>query len=292
MNYIVFDLEWNQPANETQQVTEPVYLTGEIIEIGAVKLNEKFETVDELRLYIKPIYYQKMHRKIASLTGINDRCLEEQGLPFPEACRQFEDWCGEDCGFMTWSDSDQPVLIENMLLHGLDVSHMPPCYDVQRIFDRELMRGERQYSLDAALEVLGEKGDKAHDALHDARNTVLVISHLELDTYLSEYESQAFSEPPILKTYASQQEALHDERLRDFPCPWCGETVHFDPWIPASDHRHGAMGTCGEGDELLMYLSCLPHPRGGVRVSRLVYDMSDDLYDRYQDRVEAQEAGV
>ena len=38
MNYIIFDLEWNQPADERSTVQDPVYLNGEIIEIGALKV--------------------------------------------------------------------------------------------------------------------------------------------------------------------------------------------------------------------------------------------------------------
>lgn len=210
MDYIVFDLEWNQPANDTVLVTEPVYLSGEIIEIGAVKMNAEFKIVDELRLYIKPQYYEKMHHRIASLTGINDKTLAREGLPFPEAYEKFAAWCGEDYGFMTWSDSDLPVLIDNMLLHGIDASAMPPCFDAQRMFGRELMRETRQYSLDAALEVLGENGDKAHDALHDARNTVKVCDHLELETYIEEYGAQVFAEIPEPRVYDSVQQILED----------------------------------------------------------------------------------
>lgn len=58
MNYIIFDLEWNQPMDERSTVLKPVYLSGEIVEIGAVKLNDQFCPVDELRLYITPKYYK------------------------------------------------------------------------------------------------------------------------------------------------------------------------------------------------------------------------------------------
>ena len=33
MNYVIFDLEWNQPMSLSETVKEPLYLTGEIIEI-------------------------------------------------------------------------------------------------------------------------------------------------------------------------------------------------------------------------------------------------------------------
>lgn len=44
MNYIVFDLEWNQ--NPDGRKHPDSRLPFEIIEIGAVKLNEKREIVD------------------------------------------------------------------------------------------------------------------------------------------------------------------------------------------------------------------------------------------------------
>ena len=45
MYCIVLDLEWNQPFSTRSMVTTPVRLPGEIIQIGAVKLNERLEIV-------------------------------------------------------------------------------------------------------------------------------------------------------------------------------------------------------------------------------------------------------
>lgn len=58
MKYVIFDLEWNQPADYAATIQEPVYLTGEIVEIGAVKLDENFSPIDELRIFVKPQYYK------------------------------------------------------------------------------------------------------------------------------------------------------------------------------------------------------------------------------------------
>ena len=55
-------------------------------------------------------------------------------------------------------------------------------------------------------------------------------------------------------------------------------------------HRYAAMGTCGEGDELLLQIAQLPMPQGGYRIQRMVYEMSDDLYEQYEDRLELQTA--
>ena len=44
MKYIVVDLEWNQALSSKSPVFNrlPLHLRGEIIEIGAVKLNDDF----------------------------------------------------------------------------------------------------------------------------------------------------------------------------------------------------------------------------------------------------------
>ena len=288
MNYIIFDLEWNQPPVDSAVVKEPVYLEGEIVQIGAVKLDEAFRVVDELRLYIAPKFYPKMHRKIASLTGIHDRDLQRGGLPFPEAFAKFTAWCGEEFAYMTWSLSDLPMLIDNMLLHGMDISDLPVCYDIQRIFGREIMRGDRRYALDHALEILNEQGDRAHDALHDARNTAKVCDHLDLDIYLEEYASKVFAEPGSGQVYGSAAEALGDGRLSRFTCPWCGEAVESEGWIPWGPREFAARAVCPQGDEFLVRLECGRQAAGEYRIRRLFFEMSDDLWALYQDRKEAQ----
>lgn len=287
MKYVIFDLEWNQPADYAATIQEPVYLTGEIVEIGAVKLDENFSPIDELRIFIKPQYYTRMHNKVAALTGIRNQVLEEQGVSFPEAYQRFIAWCGSEYAFMTWSMNDMPMLIDNMLLHGLDISNLPECYDIQRIFSREIMRGETRYSLDTALSLLKEKGDTAHDALHDARNTAKICDHLDLDQYIEEYASRVFAEKPSGKKYETRRELLQDSSLQEFVCPWCGKPVKCDPWISFNGSTHLAYGLCPEGDELLVQLSVVCHNHQAYSGKRILFEMSDDLWDIYMDKKEA-----
>ena len=289
MNYIIFDLEWNQCGSESEILTEPVCLPGEIIEIGAVKLDDSFRKIDELRLYIKPQYYKKLHRRIVTLTGIRDKTLEEQGLPFPEAYEKFMDFCGEEYSFMTWSTSDLPVLIDNMLLHGLDISRLPDTYDLQRIFCREIMRFSRRLSLDDALKVLGETGDTAHDALNDSRNTALVCNHLELEEYGGEYVSRAFAEQPLEMVFESKKAALESPELRQCPCPWCGQSLQAENWLSIDHEEFISMARCDEGDEVLLNLELISTGASRFHPRRVFYEMSDDLYERYAERKENQE---
>ena len=290
MNYIIFDLEWNQCGSESETITEPVCLPGEIIEIGAVKLDNSFQKIDELRLYIQPKYYRKLHRRIVTLTGIRDKTLAEQGLSFPEAYEKFLDFCGEEYSFMTWSTSDLPILIDNMLLHGIDVSQLPDTYDLQRIFCNEIMRFSRRMSLDDALKVLGEKGDTAHDALNDSRNTALVCNHLDLEEYAGEYVSRAFGEPPLRLVYDSPRAALEDLRLRQLNCPWCGQPVQAEPWLSVDHEEFISMARCDQEDEILIRMELLPTGSHRCCPRRVFYEMSDDLWEEYANRQEAEKS--
>ena len=62
MNYIVFDLEWNQSPGGKRWSNSR--LPFEIIEIGAIKLNEEKEIVDSFQRLIKPQVYNWIHDSI------------------------------------------------------------------------------------------------------------------------------------------------------------------------------------------------------------------------------------
>ena len=286
MNYIIFDLEWNQPAEENATVEEPLYLTGEIVEIGAVKLDDRFQVVDGWKSYIRPQVYPRMHKRIASLTGISDRILAQEGVPFPEAFRAFQEWCGGEFAYMTWSMSDLPMLLDNMRLHGLDVSQVPACYDLQRIFGREILRDTARCSLDRALEILGETGEVAHDALHDARNTAKICGHLDLEEYLEEYTARTVPQNPTERVYETLGDMLEAEELKTLTCPWCGKTVTGEGWVSNGNHSYLSCGLCPEEDEFLLEIETIKLKNHTYRAKRMVYEMSDDLWEQYMNRKE------
>ncbi|MFQ7009592.1 MAG: hypothetical protein ACLRRN_01180 [Oscillospiraceae bacterium] len=56
MHYVVMDLEWNQAMSSKSSVFNklPIHLRGEIIEIGAVKLNEDMTPAKNFRSMSSP----------------------------------------------------------------------------------------------------------------------------------------------------------------------------------------------------------------------------------------------
>ena len=91
MNYIVMDMEWNQPwpGSPSAKKVLPVQIRGEIIQIGAVRVTEDQQVADEFQILIKPKYYRHLNRRVSKLTGIKETQLREEGVPFPEAIASF-----------------------------------------------------------------------------------------------------------------------------------------------------------------------------------------------------------
>ena len=74
MNYIVLDLEWNQCPDGKEYADAA--LPFEIIEIGAVKLDQDLRMVDEFHEIIKPQVYKWIHAKTREVIHLNYKNLE------------------------------------------------------------------------------------------------------------------------------------------------------------------------------------------------------------------------
>ena len=111
MSYIVLDLEWNQAMSSHASIYNhlPIHLSGEIIQIGAVKLDENFCPAEEFQSDVKPVYFRSMHYKVKKLTGIDSARLSS-ACGFKEAFARFREFCGEDCTFYTWGYDDKGIM--------------------------------------------------------------------------------------------------------------------------------------------------------------------------------------
>lgn len=228
MNYIVFDMEWNQPSTRTKLITDPIKLHGEIIQIGAVKLNERFEAVEDVEFTVAPKYYTEMNHYVKELTGIRTRDLSK-GIPFPEVYRNFVEWCGDEYKFITWGPDDMSVLRDNMILHSIDTDSLPFCYNLQLIFNKQITGENRQFSLTSAMEKLSLPMTLAcHDALNDAIYTAHICSALDMERGISEYVAPIPKEKKMprsryhgLKPHLIAIKEISSERKDSMRCPHC-----------------------------------------------------------------------
>lgn len=179
MNYIVFDLEWNQGSSRRDHLLHE--LPFEIVEIGAVKLDESFQETATFHRLIRPKVYRHMHRITGDIIHLTMKDLEK-GDPFETVAADFLAFCGDDFSFCTWGSLDLTELQRNFeYFHLPKLSEEPiPFYDVQKLY--ALSRGEgarRQHSLESAVTDLSITQDLPfHRAIHDAIYTARIFATL------------------------------------------------------------------------------------------------------------------
>lgn len=256
------DMEWNQALTYSEMVKDPVFLTGEIIQIGAIKLNQALEVVDSFNERIVPQYYTELHPKVAEITKLSNRDLQK-GKGFHTVFNSFCDWCGDDFVFLVWGTEDFRILRKNMDLHNIDTSFMPPCFNLQNIFVDQVTHDTKQYALANALAIVGEVPFDSHDALNDARSTALLCTHLDLIRGLNEYKETVENRNGIVESYEFEEpyadigEALSDDYVVSFECPHCGEIVWGENWIRKTGTNLLSLSQCSDGQEYLISEYCV-----------------------------------
>ena len=303
MNYIVLDMEWNQPwpGSPSAKKVLPVHIRGEIIQIGAVRVTEDRQVADEFQVMIRPKYYRRLNRRVSKLTGIKEAKLREEGVPFAEAMESFRAWCGGDVIFLTWGFDDIGILRENLQLHGLDDSWTGRWYNAQMMFNAQTDGSTAQKALKTAMEIFGIEATRpAHDALGDAYHTALICARLDLKRGAAEYDETVKShengfhgaELPgcicrkVYYGYRDKNEALSAMTGEENQCPTCGCQMVGSRWFAQPGHRYMDLATCPEHGRFLIRVRLSDQNDGTVRVSRLTYEASSEAAEAYARRAE------
>ena len=303
MDYIVLDMEWNQPwpGSPSSKKVLPVQIRGEIIQMGAVRLTEDQCVADEFQVMIKPKYYRRLNRRVSKLTGIKESRLREEGIPFPEAIEQFRDWCGGEVIFLTWGFDDIGILRENLRLYGLDEDWTDSWYNAQMIFNAQTDGSSSQKALKTAMEAFGIEATRpAHDALGDAYHTALICARLDLKRGAEEYGKALKShengfhggELPgcisrqVFRDYADKSAALSAMAGSENLCPICSRQMLGSRWFAQPGRRYMDMAACPEHGKFLIRVRLSQQPDGLIRVSRLTYEAASEAAEAYARRAE------
>ncbi len=303
MDYIVLDMEWNQPwpGSPSAKKVLPVQIRGEIIQIGAVRITPGGEVADEFQIMIRPKYYRHLNRRVSKLTGIKESRLKAEGVPCPEAMDKLRTWCGEDIIFLTWGFDDIGILRENLQLYGLDTDWTNRWYNAQMIFNAQTDGSNAQKALKTAMEIFGiEPTRPAHDALGDAYHTALICAKLDLRKGIGEYDEALKSHEngfhgaqlpgcisrKVFYNYDSKSDALSAMSGPENLCPTCGRRMLGSRWFSQPGHRYMDLATCPEHGKFLIRVRLSEQPEGKVRVSRLTYEATSEAAAAYARRAE------
>lgn len=263
MNYIVLDLEWNQSPDGKKNTNSKIPF--EIIEIGAVKLNEEREIVGQFHKLIKPQVYNWIHESIHEVIHVDYKELEN-GVPFPQAVREFLEWCGQECLFFTWGTQDLTELQRNMRYYDL-LSLLPgpiTYYNVQKLasicFEDGIVRRALEYTVDQ-LKI--EKKKTFHRALGDAWYTAEIIKQMDMECVWRNSSVDVFQNPktkkdeiyvshPTYDKYVSREFSCKEKLMKDAEvsstrCPICHQAVKKKiRWFVNSSKIYYSMAVCPE----------------------------------------------
>lgn len=147
---VIVDLEMcNVPKGESRIAFGH---SNELIQIGAVMLDESLEICGSFQTYVHP-EFGFIDGFIEKLTGITPKDVADAPLA-AEALRSFLDWLPADGKIISWSYSDLSQIIWELEGKHIDLPGLDPYLDTwedcQATFS-ERLHSARRYSLSEAL---------------------------------------------------------------------------------------------------------------------------------------------
>lgn len=204
MNYIVFDLEFNQPFSFSKNSKGPnPKCPFEIIDLGAVKLDDRLENMKNFDKLVKPKLYTRIHPYVKRMTKINKEDLNT-AKPFSEVYKEFVKLLDDKSILCVWGTSDIKELIRNVEFHKLDASLIPRDYINVQLYASKFLNSSKsdQMGLKKAVEMLDiPLENKFHNAFSDAWYTAEIFKKINNDKIRSSiYKDEKISNQQGKKT--------------------------------------------------------------------------------------------
>ncbi|MDD3413145.1 MAG: exonuclease domain-containing protein [Lachnospiraceae bacterium] len=274
-NYIILDLEWNQCSGG--KLKENREIPFEIVEIGAIKLDENKRIIEKYSQLIKPQVYLQMHYMTKKIIHINMDELEE-GKEFSIVIEDFLKWCGDDYIFCTWGSLDLLELQRNMQFYKLDPLSKGPIMflDIQKMFSIAYKEGKLRRSLEYAVDFLNiEKDEEFHRAISDAYYTAKVFAHLNSKSAESHFSIDVYHIPRseeeeifvtfddyskyISRDFKNKTVALADKEVTSTRCYICGKNAKRKiKWFSVNMKHYYSLSFCNHHGYL----------RGKIRIKK------------------------
>lgn len=261
VNYIVLDLEWNQGTNRKYQ--EKPDLPFEIVEIGAIKLNEACELIDTFHAIVKPTVYLEINSHIEQITHVSIEDLES-GINFKQAACSFLDWCGTNYRFCTWGSMDLTELQRNITYFQLKQTLEKPLfyYNIQKLYSICYSDGKSRISLQNAVDTLNiDKVIPFHRADADTYYTALIMQTLNMEK-VKKYISVDYYHAPtshkeeiyltfdtyskyVSRTFDTKEEAMADKGVTTTSCYLCRKNIKKKiRWFSYNNHTYYSLMYC------------------------------------------------
>jgi inhibitor of KinA sporulation pathway (predicted exonuclease) len=172
MNYIIFDLEATCWENDRNKINE-------IIEVGAVKVNDSLEIIGIFSRFVKPEINQELSGFCKRLTSISQENVDT-AQSFSQVICEFEEWIlstGNDVYLCSWGFYDKKQILRECNIKkyfGLIVSLLDRHISIKHQFSKA--KNIKPCGMDTALKMLGIQLEGIHHrGIDDAKNIFKVF---------------------------------------------------------------------------------------------------------------------
>lgn len=295
------DLEWNQSASG--QTGENPRLPFEIIEIGATKLDQKFNIIDQYGSIIKPRVYRRLQSNIRELLNY-DETLLRTGRPFDVVFREFKKWCGEDFIFCTWGPLDLTYLQQNMDFYYLKTFTYPlKFYNLQEIY--AINHYNDKYQMPSLEKVVTELNIPINEPFHCAKNdafyTAKVFQEMNRKKLSDMYSIDYYHYPTCLeeeiitqhanyseyisRTFQNKKEALSDKNIINLRCNKCNKKLSKKiKWFVNNPSTQICVGKCWTHGLICGKIRFKNTRDGNIFIIKTVEKINKKEYERIRQR--------
>lgn len=205
MHYIILDLEMNEIDHSHK--TEFRICSKEIIQIGAVLLDDTYQILDTFSIYCKPQYNTGISYKYQQLTGISTYTVKDAPC-FKVALNQFFTWIlsnTNDVELYSWSDNDYNQILDEAQLKNYRFSDqelqlLEQWYDLQEEYDEITQRHYRCSLVEALISSGISFEGKQHDALYDSINTAKLFKTIRKNNHIEQTYNRYLNQEPVNAT--------------------------------------------------------------------------------------------
>lgn len=261
MAFIIIDLEFNNLTGITKYYPDiyeeysnlrDIEIENEIIEIGAIKLDNYMKPLYKFKTYIRPTVLPVLNPNVLEITKIKEEDLNG-GVSFEEGINMLRNIINEGDIICSWAKDDIAEIIRNAIYHKYnDLNWINNYLDIQE-YSTKILAKKKSLSLKNALDDLKIRVDqnKLHDALNDAIYTSYVFKAI--------YNSRIVKNYIIKDVY--NMPALEIKNLKDFQidtdfveqkCPKCNVEVEIEVPLKAMSWRFVSLGKCPKCDSRVL----------------------------------------
>lgn len=241
MEYIILDNEW---ITTYYKIGDKSF--NELIEIGAVKLDENLNEISRFTALIRSTFSKKLSSRFQRLTNITTEEMRKSGMTFDQAVDLYTEWAGNDAVTMTWSNSDLYVLLDNFKLRR-NINTVPfigKYVDLQKYAQNEMISMGHMITsqisvANAALSLsIPIDGIGLHRALDDsllcAEILRKVFNKKRFESFIYDTKTPDFYDRLTFKAYIIKNidNPLINKSKLEFSCEKCkSNAVRLTPWV-------------------------------------------------------------